>query len=350
MRYSFREAVTPITPECGVSVRLQDDARKTVVFFGLKTKDKTGKIATVFGGTGFWIEHDGWSYLVTARHVAEGLGGPFVIGHNDEKGMRAEHDEMAAANWFYHPDPNVDVAVTPLHLLDSAWAVFPSTHIAKIDNPNFGIGDLAYVVGLFKLFHGDKKITPIVHTGHIAMMPDEPLPLRNRNSGKTIEAVGYLIEAETLDGLSGAPVFIRYTNPTGMSSGMGRVMAYTEAIGLLGVWSGSWDLAPSETLAELTGRTTSKVPVGMGVAMPAERIIDILDGEELKMMREAFKQKAAEAKAASMDSAFPTKEAENPAHKEDFTRLLGAAAKSKQSTGGTSRRAKRGGSSGKKTR
>jgi hypothetical protein len=27
---------------------------------------------------------------------------------------------------------------------------------------------------------------------------------------------GYLIEAQTLEGLSGSPVFVRYTNPTGI--------------------------------------------------------------------------------------------------------------------------------------
>ncbi len=73
------------------------------------------------------------------------------------------------------------------------------------------------------------------------------------------------------------------------------------------------------------------IPAGMGVVVPAERILEVLDLPELKQMREKFERLQPERSAATLDSALPTK-AENPRHREDFNRLLDAAGKGKRST------------------
>ena len=69
----------------------------------------------------------------------------------------------------------------------------------------------------------------------------------------------------------------------------------------------------------------------MGIVVPAPRIIEILEEPDMKKARKEVRDKNEVKHAASLDSAPPTK-ADNPQHREDFNRLLDAAAKGKQST------------------
>jgi hypothetical protein len=79
--------------------------------------------------------------------------------------------------------------------------------------PDVGIGDIAYVVGLFNPVKGKKVNLPLVHTGHIAMLPkDERIPVVDRNRRER-EIEGYLVQAHVLDGASGAPIFARISYP-----------------------------------------------------------------------------------------------------------------------------------------
>ncbi len=240
--------------------------------------------------------------------------------------------DVDSVEWHYPADENVDVAVTPVSLGDADISPLWSGYFAllgNLQNPNFGTGDLVYIVGLYRLFPGRAKILPIVHIGHVAMMPDEEIPMKNRITGKVVNVRGYLVEAQTLDGLSGSPVFVRYTNPTSLATGRGPVSGYSGFVTLLGLWAGSWD-APGETLRAHLGKD-AKVPVGMGIMMPVERISEVLDSDALRKQREQHRAKAAEANAASQDAvpakSEPPTTADNPSHREDFNRLVGAAAK-----------------------
>src|SRR5258708_5720460 len=67
-------------------VRIADDLRKSVVFFGFPdSAPNTGGIACV--GTGFLLSYDGFGHLVTAKHLAHGLAdNPFILRINRRKG------------------------------------------------------------------------------------------------------------------------------------------------------------------------------------------------------------------------------------------------------------------------
>ena len=72
-------------------------------------------------------------------------------------------------------------------------------------------GDPICIVGLFHWHSGSGRNTPIVHSGNIALLPDprEKIPIKDRVAGQLQKVEAYLVEVQTFEGLSGAPVFQR---------------------------------------------------------------------------------------------------------------------------------------------
>jgi hypothetical protein len=321
----------------GVFVRLTEDARRIVVFIGIRTANESGKQTVFYVGTAFFVQRANFCYLITARHVVDCLNGrPFVIGCNDKDGQLTEID-IDHAVWVFHDDETVDLAATNAGLTDADWLPLGTnwfaTHGARVQG-NFGIGDLAYIVGLYRLFPGSGRILPIVHTGHIAMMPHEKIPMENRVTKKITHVDGYLVEAQTLEGLSGSPVFVRYTD-TGMVGVEGRrVAAYTPEVYLLGLWAGAWDAPAGQTLVEQIGKQ-ARVPVGMGVTVPSGKIFELLNSDHFRKQRADILAEQDATNAVSQDAFFGAQRgraaiADNPNHQEDFTALLNAAARKRE--------------------
>jgi hypothetical protein len=104
----------------GSKVRVREDARKCSVFLGYQEKPDSAAISPA--GTGFLVTVGGVAglYLVTAAHVAKALGtDPFVIRFNDKDGVwRLDHND--GAEWHYHEDSSVDVAV--MRYVPPDWA------------------------------------------------------------------------------------------------------------------------------------------------------------------------------------------------------------------------------------
>ena len=99
-------------------------------------------------------------------------------------------------------------------------------------------------------------------------------------TGKIVGTEAYLVEAQTLDGLSGSPVF---TNEALQLIGLGQHHgAHASAYGalvLLGIYVGAWDGDPGEILSKdrnLKGEI--RVPVGVGVVVPAQKIVEVIRG------------------------------------------------------------------------
>lgn len=335
----------------GVFVRVSDSILDTVVFLGHAT-DAPGKGGIECVGTGFLLKYDDVPHLVTVRHVAEHFGnGPLLIRANriDSTGDNIAVDQV---KWHFHDDPTIDVAVIPFDLsIDrggyTARYINDATETwwwNKARKYGAGIGDFVYTVGLFRLLAGKARNMPVVHFGTIARTIDwmEKVPIRDwRDPTKTIETDAYLVETQSLPGLSGAPVFIRASNCmvrpemvqhnphiTDMEE-LGDAVAMWK-LHFLGMWQGSWDAPPEQILGLAHGREV-RVPVGMGVVVPADHIHAVLEGDELKKIRETLKNKAKSAGAASLDVAAvprdPQSNDANPKHREDFTRLVSAAAR-----------------------
>jgi hypothetical protein len=348
-------------PECpGFYVRIADDLRKTVVFFGFE--DITpGKGGINCVGTGFLVQYDGLGHLVTAKHLAKQLGNdPFLIRINKHDGT-SENLHADGAKWAEHPDPLVDVAAIPFNISQSRGhqAIYlPSsmmlTNEALATDP-IHVGDLTYTIGLFRYMSGERRNLPVVHFGSIALMPsDEKIPIRDwrdPDGKRIIKVEGYLVETQAMPGLSGSPVFARAT--VSMSRIPPQVLVdprfpMTEAmfalspradVRLLGMWQSSWDAPPDEVMAIQAGKAV-RVPVGMGIVVSAQRIEETL--LQLKDFQDMVKTKRAEEAATpdsaislvrsvpgDNDAALPSDDA-NPHHREDFNRLLNAAARRRE--------------------
>jgi hypothetical protein len=316
----------------GVTVRISADCRKSVIFFGVPAPPD-GEIA--YGGTGCLVglTQGGipFPYVVTARHVATKLARDpaFVIRVNNKTGG-SEAPEGAALEWCYHPDPTVDLAAAYCSL-DNRFFDHIYVDISQaISRATVEAGDPISIVGLFRLHAGSMRNMPIVHTGHIAALSDpaERIPLRDRTTGQVVRADAYLVEAQTLEGLSGSPVFLHQTVTLPVEP---KCLAYGP-VQLVGLFVGSWDGEPGEILAaDRNLRGGLRVPVGMGIVVPSEKIVELIVGHpKLKSEREKRTKDNLSRRAGVTDDAFPSPQSDddaNPNHLADFRRLVDVAAR-----------------------
>jgi hypothetical protein len=89
---------------------------------------------------------------------------------------------------------------------------------------HIGIGDAVFITGLFSHHPGKARNLRVIRVGNIAAMPDEPVKTQRG------EMEAYLIEARSLGGLSGSPVFVRPVGPEYLVGDfVGRPMGFGDA-------------------------------------------------------------------------------------------------------------------------
>lgn len=322
IRYDLASrAYAPSRSVPGFSVLIQDDLRRCVVFIGTKGDAKRGGIECC--GTGFLLEYKTMGYLVTAQHVAVGLGDdPYLIRLNKLNGEEADNisiDPLTdGVRWYVKPDdPDLDLAVMPFMYGLAAGGyegLFVPQKLITGEVPGrdeiLGIGDTCYTIGLFQLFAGTKRNLPVVHRGSIALMAgQEPVPVEDwhapRGSGKTRHVNCHLVETQSLQGLSGAPVFSRASFdidlPVDGTNERATVRVAKRDMCLFGIWQGSWDAPPGQVFS-VPHRQGTRVPVGMGCVVPARKLIDLLESDDLRTHREEAMRKKNTESVASLDS------------------------------------------------
>lgn len=290
-------------------MRLDDNVNKCVVFLGREQGDDISLAGTAF----FLKDYDGTdsvTYLVTSGHVARGLVGKIGIRFNSTAGQFRVCG-VDWPDWVYHPDENVDLAAMvfePPHWAD----VIPLPVGAfatgfKIGTKNFGAGDFAYVVGLFRLLKSTRQNIPLVHTGHIAaMMGDQPIPMLDPHTRQERQARGYLVESRAISGASGSPVFVRRSikhNIRDPAAPNTDLNAYTPgSVWLLGVWQGSWPQEADQALIEGAGlHKDAKVSVGIGLVVPAPFMQQLFVSPDMQAQRDRLKKSFAEKSGANRE-------------------------------------------------
>jgi hypothetical protein len=322
-------------------MRINDLTRKCVVFLGGQRPD--GEFFPY--GTGFLVVspiegHIGFTFLVTARHVAEEIRRSRLkpsIRLNNKRGKAIIG--ALADEWYGHPQiPDLDLVVTPTRISSDEFDVCQVELTRETATPDYvaehdiGCGDEVFIAGLLTSHFGANANIPVVRVGNIATMPEEPV-----NLGQYGRHLAYLIESRSIGGLSGSPVFFpsefsRHTIPPlprmatllGVNIGLFDTLAHADRVP-----TGPMDRREAflETMSS-----------GIAVVLPAERVREIIETnpEIVEMSKRAqaeywrkktgFRATSASHPRTKVAQAEPADA--NPAHKEDFMALLSEAAQS----------------------
>jgi len=263
-----------------------DNVRKSVVFLGYRMADGSMR----FAGSAFFLGRDQEGeivkdvYLVTAKHVIDGIRklglAEFFVRANTSDGQSV-WAKCQSADWHFHPtDASVDVALLRTGV-PAGWdhLVIPLSMCVTptaLQTNEVGLGDEVFVVGLFRHHHGTQRNIPIVRVGNLAALTEEKV---NTKDFGLVDA--YLIEARSIGGLSGSPVFlnlgvVRYVDKSVKHSTGGPIFF------LLGLIHGHYDV-PSASIDGVSSDaeetlTAERVNTGIAIVVPTEKVIEALDG------------------------------------------------------------------------
>jgi hypothetical protein len=249
----------------------------------------------------------GYLYFVTAKHVATDLKDIDVhILINKRGGGTTELLPCDPPTWYLHPsDPTTDIAVVPVIPNQSAeFNAIPMEHMLTpegVKELSVGIGDEVYSVGLFTEIDNTERNIPILRHGNISMMPTQQI-----QTGLGY-ADAYLIEARSIGGISGSPVFVRPTghlpfgvHPDGTPQ---TIMGVVDRTQLLGVVHGHWDVKESEiNQFPVTHDRKRGVNYGIAIVIPAIKLIETLNRRELSETRMRHEEELKKRGIPGMDS------------------------------------------------
>ena len=300
-------------------LRVDDEFLRCIGYFA---EDSGGGSSQAYDAeaTGFFVSVPSaikpavYSYFVTAKHVAAELEGrPTAILVNSTQGVRIAM-ARGTHSWVYSQD--TDLAAIQVdkespcapHVLAFPTKRFVTPRVIK--ERDIGPGDEVYTVGLFIHSEGQNRISPIVRSGNIARMVDQVYVntgTKRRPENTFVDA--YLIEARSLGGLSGSPVFVRPTSriPIGSEIVEGEVsrglLGPSPIASLLGLLHGHWDINESD-LNRTSWEHDDKrgVNVGIAIVIPATKIIELLDLPVLREARERTDARYMESIRSGSDS------------------------------------------------
>jgi hypothetical protein len=259
-------------------MQIPEEIRKCVAFLGYPMADGSERLR----GTAFFVSRDiggrTFTYAVTAKHVIDkikNLGINEVILKLNRTGGAALANRVPLANWHFHPsDKSVDVAVLRVVLPDALdYRTFPIIGAATSDvikAHNIGIGEEVFLTGLFSPHVETERNVPIVRAGVIAAMPEE------RISTKIGKIDAYLIEARSIGGLSGSPVFVYLPEARGGRLTRGPIYF------LLGIVHGHFDSEELKKDVIEDAFPEETINMGIAIVVPIEKVIEVLDQPKLR--------------------------------------------------------------------
>ena len=248
-------------------------------------------------GTAFFIGADplegksvARTYAVTAKHVIDALKRKGVtelyLRHNlsapvgdATMGVQA----VGIEKWVTHPtDETIDVAIAECGVPAAcSERVLPFSLCATDDRlkaDEVDLGDEVFVVGLFRHHTGKKRNIPIVRVGNLAARNEE------RISTKLGEMDAYLIEARSIGGISGSPVFLNL----GITRSIGGSMMQspTSIFYAIGLIHGHFDVLSSELASSLDssgGLDPERINSGIAIVTPIHHVRSLIEEYEKRV-------------------------------------------------------------------
>jgi hypothetical protein len=148
-----------------------------------------------------------------------------------------------------------------------------------------GPGDDVVFAGLLGLVEtmGERRI-PMFRTGTIGAMYQDGIPMR-LGDATVITVRGHLIDCRSFGGFSGSPCFVHYVSEVRTGERMGLQIP-TQSTALLGIVGGHFDMDASVTLPDQSQKLNIPVAAGIAIVHPAETILEVLQSEEQKEIRD----------------------------------------------------------------
>jgi hypothetical protein len=331
--------------------QISSDLLDTVVY--LYRNEAEAKVGKDFGGTGFLVglpdetypDRATYFYAITNWHVACD-GGFSTIRVNNKDGS-ADIFEFGPEEW--HFVPRYDVAVIPMPFNPSRLkaAMLPTQLFVNKEMFNqelvgtqgaLGVGSDVFMIGRFIDHDGGQTNRPAARFGHISVLP---APIIQSNK---IKADSFCIDMHSRTGHSGSPVFVYRTPRTEV--GFVQTVHNNSYFGVLGIHWGQfpelWEIKKGAERAESEARSLIlegqyiKGQSGMACVLPAWSIMEVLTMPKLKELRREHTKVKLEPQLKrdglppTPETAAPPATDANPNHREDFTRLVGAAARKRE--------------------
>jgi hypothetical protein len=272
-------------------VRVDEEARRTVVFIGHETSGSFLPVGTGFLA-GVRYKSTDFVFVVTADHVIDLIPEDTISIRMNRKAGDASAIKISKSTKIPSLDPNADLALFPLppshDIYDHSVVLLDREEYRKIVEEIWTpkLGEEIAVVGLYASHYGSVKNIPVVRVGHIAMMPDEPV-LTQR--GCYLRA--YLMEVHSIIGLSGSPVYFNVP-PTRIKEGKPQYLEGRTAF-CMGVMLGYHLVSSAEdqiiTPRHQGGSVTSEYSLeerntGFAVVVPIEKLFDLVETREMKKL------------------------------------------------------------------
>ena len=290
-------------------------------------------------------------YIVTAKHVLDQIPGDFVVLRvNTISNSGVRYIRLPRSDWYFHPLHDekknyIDVAVckTKFDYTDIDMTFFTMGDFlddGKRKQFSVGTGDEVVITGLFHSHIGRLRNIPVVRIGNIAAMPAERLPT---DKGMM---EGILVESRSIGGVSGSPVFTHLAVRPEKTMVPGQPYPRLDekplnkppfAHYLLGLVHGYYTINAQDEWVSKTTQQAGDMNTGITLVVPVSKIAETIDqemvsGNDIKELGEldAEMRRRSGVKSASVPSLSAEVHADgNPDHREDFTSLLNAAAKTK---------------------
>lgn len=125
---------------------------------------------------------------------------------------------------------------------------------------------------MFRHYHGLRKNIPVVRVGNLATLAEEQVETQRFGL-----IAAYLLEARSIGGISGSPVFIN--QGTTRSVGGRLQLSNRPAICLLGLIHGHFDTDSANADANDPESSNSYVNTGIAIVTPFEKIKGLIDAQ-----------------------------------------------------------------------
>lgn len=306
-------------------------------------------------------------YAVTSYHVAVTSGASIIRVNNlrssgvlsptpHEVTFTGRYIDREPHEWHFIPGGD-DIAVTDItdelcpeiaspDGVDYIYAVPESDFVTEefIHKVSISLGEDGFMLGLFSRNSGGEVNYPAARFGNIGQLASALCPVEQ---GHGVVRPSHVFDIHSRPGFSGSPVFV-YRTPAVDLTGINEAGDWTlnttnnVFLKLLGIHSGQFDDEVEATKAEAYGQLPIVegdkigIPSSMTVVAPSWNISKVLDLPALAEQRSVRDEKKLDEFRRSRSRVRPEVEqskteprGSNHDHKEDFTRLLNAAAKEK---------------------